>query len=282
MIASRIHDLRRFAFASQIAALVTMLAAWSSVAQEEAAPSNADQAAPAAAASDQRAGSAQSPLPALRQAAPVGSNRRREVLPISGKILRYAQKLVEKYDANGDGQLQADEWGQMSGTPRLADLNGDGILTVEELAERVASYSQQRSLRLMPTPPVERGTPLAANGLAASAGSNATAVQKERAPTKQFFVPTEQLPKGLAEWFTEKDRDGDGQVTMAEFADKWTQYETAEFARYDINGDGVITPDECAVAHKRRVAEELAAQQAAEAQLPAGTVRSTADGRVGP
>lgn len=286
MIASFFHDLRQLASPAQVAALLLMLApaAWSA-AQENSTP--AQPPATDAAANASRTGSVQSPLPALRQALPAAPGTAgREVLPISGKILRYAQKLITKYDASGDGVLQADEWGRMAGTPRLADLNGDGELTVQEMAERVASYSQQRSLRLMPTPMAERGSPLAggiqspAAGLGTPVDAPAGAPNAEPMRPKQFFVPAEQLPGGLAEWFSQKDRDGDSQVTMAEFADKWTQFETAEFARYDANGDGVITPLECSRAHATKMAEEAAAQRAAEAaQAPTGAAPPSTAGR---
>jgi hypothetical protein len=32
---------------------------------------------------------------------------------------------------------------------------------------------------------------------------------------------------------------------MAEFADAWTPAEVAEFSRYDLNNDGMVTPREC-------------------------------------
>jgi Ca2+-binding EF-hand superfamily protein len=49
----------------------------------------------------------------------------------------------------------------------------------------------------------------------------------------------------LPEWFIQKDKDEDGQVTMAEFSNSWSDATVAEFLRYDLDGDGVITPKEC-------------------------------------
>jgi Ca2+-binding EF-hand superfamily protein len=50
------------------------------------------------------------------------------------------------------------------------------------------------------------------------------------------------LPKGLPPWFKELDKDGDGQVSLYE----WRQggRKLADFRKYDLNGDGFITPDE--------------------------------------
>ena len=53
------------------------------------------------------------------------------------------------------------------------------------------------------------------------------------------------MPKGLPDWFLEKDANGDGQITMAEYTDNWTPEKVAEFARYDLNHDGIITAAEC-------------------------------------
>jgi Ca2+-binding EF-hand superfamily protein len=68
------------------------------------------------------------------------------------------------------------------------------------------------------------------------------------APTKprsgRFLTPTERLPKGLPAWFLAKDVHGNGQITMAEFASEWTSETAAEFNRYDLNHDGIITAAE--------------------------------------
>jgi hypothetical protein len=57
--------------------------------------------------------------------------------------------------------------------------------------------------------------------------------------------PTERLPKGLPDFFLRNDADADGQISMAEYAASWSDRVAAEFAEYDLNGDGVITPEEC-------------------------------------
>jgi len=54
-----------------------------------------------------------------------------------------------------------------------------------------------------------------------------------------------ELPKGLPEWFSQRDLDGDGQVAMDEFADEWTDEKAEEFVGFDLNHDGIIMPDEC-------------------------------------
>ena len=66
----------------------------------------------------------------------------------------------------------------------------------------------------------------------------------------RFLTPSERLPEGLPVSFTSKDRDGDGQLSMAEFASTWTNGTVSEFSRWDVNGDGFATAAECLAAEK--------------------------------
>lgn len=52
--------------------------------------------------------------------------------------------------------------------------------------------------------------------------------------------------KGLPPWFLDRDLHQDGQITMAEYgAGKvWTDELAAEFVKYDLNNDGIITAEE--------------------------------------
>jgi Ca2+-binding EF-hand superfamily protein len=53
------------------------------------------------------------------------------------------------------------------------------------------------------------------------------------------------IPRELPAWFVEKDKDGDGQIQMSEFADQWTDELYDEFSALDLNNDGIIVADEC-------------------------------------
>jgi len=52
------------------------------------------------------------------------------------------------------------------------------------------------------------------------------------------------VPEGVPGWFYELDTNGDGQVSMDEFASEWTEEKMQEFARLDTNGDGLLTMSE--------------------------------------
>ncbi|MCA9142370.1 MAG: EF-hand domain-containing protein [Planctomycetaceae bacterium] len=67
-------------------------------------------------------------------AGPVTSSPSSGVVPnLDPKYVAYYQKLLAKYDTNGDGALVADEWKSMSKDPSAADTDGDGRIVVNEL-----------------------------------------------------------------------------------------------------------------------------------------------------
>jgi hypothetical protein len=51
---------------------------------------------------------------------------------------------------------------------------------------------------------------------------------------------------GLPSWFTSRDANKDGQVSMSEYAARMTERLATEFIGRDLNGDGLITADEAA------------------------------------
>ncbi len=50
--------------------------------------------------------------------------------------------------------------------------------------------------------------------------------------------------EGLPEWFTQMDKNRDGQVAMSEYTQEWTNQKLTEFSSYDANRDGLITTEE--------------------------------------
>lgn len=160
---------------------------------------------------------------------------RRERRPPAAKVERYAEALVRRYDQDGDGTVSVDEWARMQGQPAAIDRDSDGRLSLAELIEHIQRYSRQRSLRLLPAPRPAQ---------AATAEEPPPAAVPAVAPWRRFFVPREQGTPEVQAWFDDNDVDGDGQVTMSEFAPQITEVEAARFAEIDANGDGVIVPTE--------------------------------------
>ncbi len=149
--------------------------------------------------------------------------------PIDERIRRYAESLMQRYDENKSGILEKDEWSKMRGDWAPGDRDGDGNISKDELAGRLAEMSGVRR-------------PSGAEDDRPSPPATAAPVAVKR---YRFSSPYDRMPDGLPSWFRERDKDRDGQVMMAEFADRWAEDTYRQFAKYDLNGDGVITPKEC-------------------------------------
>lgn len=69
-------------------------------------------------------------------------------------------------------------------------------------------------------------------------------VAGRRIPASQKYHTPREVLIGVPAWFVLRDLDGDGQISLAEFAPTFTPQALALFGRLDKNGDGFITPDE--------------------------------------
>jgi Ca2+-binding EF-hand superfamily protein len=58
------------------------------------------------------------------------------------------------------------------------------------------------------------------------------------------------LPRGLPSWFVKLDKNQDGQISVREWQAGGKKLE--EFRKYDLNGDGLITPNEFLWVEKRQ------------------------------
>jgi hypothetical protein len=193
------------------------------------------------------------------------SARAQRVAGPPAKAYRYAQTLLQRYDRNGDGKLQKDEWSQLPGASKGLDANADQEVTVEELVRWMMVYGAQRRLQpgwLPPTPEPEAVPAGKDSGESAKEQVETPPSPKERpadgprttvpSPTpdttprrpKRFHLSPSRIPPGLPEWFLSRDADGDGQLTLSEYASGGTAFAQQEFARLDLNGDGVVTPQE--------------------------------------
>jgi hypothetical protein len=194
----------------------------------------------------------------------------------------YAKGLIKQFDKNGDSMLQADEQRELRGKPATADLNKDGTITREELVAHLsgaaastpapaASGSEASSKSAKSESSGEEhprnddsGRGRASRGDAeersdkSAEGKNGkkrvytasalggSALKSEKVPRRsfRFTPPAERLPSGLPDWFTSKDKNHDGQVSMHEYSRSWSDRTAGEFRRYDLDGDGVVTAKE--------------------------------------
>lgn len=218
---------------------------------------------------------------------------------VSGKVVRYAAWLMQQYDSNGDGCLQEEEWKKMHGAPQAIDIDGDLIITLDELVRFLALYGENRTIHhpdpikryhqprmissqfqlfkpitptqekpvtAMKTEAVDTEKTPKTEHLAAldpqkdlteealesgeSAVDDATyeeIIAGRQVPAEKKYHTPKEVLYGVPAWFVIRDRDGDGQVSLLEFAPSMTPQALALFGRLDKNGDGLITPDEVRV-----------------------------------
>lgn len=148
---------------------------------------------------------------------------------------REARDVIRRFDRNQDGVLSGDEISsRFSGNPLDFDRNKDGRLTESELAVR---YARRREGRAESEKREERRSD-------SSRRKPAEAPDVFNGRKSYRATSGRSAPEGLPGFFTDKDSNGDGQVTMAEFSSDWTNEVVREFFASDLNRDGVITAAE--------------------------------------
>lgn len=193
------------------------------------------------------------------------------VIAVTDADKREADERMGRYDRNKDGRLSKEEigGGRWSDDPFQYDANRDGYLTASELSVR---YARRRVDRESSSSNSSNSSSDSRSRFGSSSYSSRGREDDRRggddgrsrysfsrddeerdggssksrlARTYRFLSPEERLPKGLPDWFASVDQDLDGQVLMAEFAEDWNDSVAANFEAFDINGDGLITPQEC-------------------------------------
>jgi hypothetical protein len=157
---------------------------------------------------------------------------------VDSRTREMAEGMFRRYDRNGSRVLEQDEWGEIRGDPKEIDRNRDGRITLDEFTLRVAEYTRSRSRGSDD----ERSRDDDSDESRDSDDSESTGGATAR--SYRFRSPTERLPAGLPGWYAERDKNGDGQVAMAEYSEYWSDDKAREFVRLDLDGDGVITPQE--------------------------------------
>jgi Ca2+-binding EF-hand superfamily protein len=154
-------------------------------------------------------------------------------------IRDHAAARMKQHDKNRSGALEKDqgEWDDLKDKDAKAmDRDRNGVITLEELT---AFDMAENGVR--PAKKSEPSHKAVATGAAATSSDSPIRTGK----TYRILSPIERLPEGLPDWFARNDANGDGQISMAEFTRDWTPTKAAEYSRYDLNGDGMVTTDEC-------------------------------------
>ena len=155
--------------------------------------------------------------------------------------------MIKSNDANGDGKLQPDEMEGMFFKPK--DTNGDGAVTADELTAQLERPSNRSGGEQNNGEKPEERTARSERGR----GDRSRDGESSGSGRKSYrFLSGKERSRDAPSWFLDADEDGDGQVLMAEYAERWTESKATEFARRDLDGDGVITPSEAASGRRSR------------------------------
>jgi len=138
------------------------------------------------------------------------------------KYLKYSKSLIKTYDKNEDGKLSKGEIKKMRRPPVGADINDDGFVSESELVDSLSGVDKDKK---------------SSGDSKSSSSSSKKTSYRSRSSSSSSRSPTSSSLSKL-------DSDGDNQVQMHEFADSWDDDTVAEFYEKDKNGDGVITAAE--------------------------------------
>jgi Ca2+-binding EF-hand superfamily protein len=162
----------------------------------------------------------------------------------------YAKGVVEQHDKNKDKMLQKDEQSELRGKLKDADLDTDGVITIEEMTRHLdatavpapassATSGDQKSDK--GGDKGKHGESPAGQRVYTWTGGGSKEAEKRK--SYRFTTAADQLPKDLPGFFS-RDANGDGQVSMSEFSRNWSKSTVSEFRKYDLNDDGIITARE--------------------------------------
>ena len=194
--------------------------------------------------------------------------------------------MLGRYDSNRNGVLEQSEWGNSRTDLSAADKNKDKKITSEEFSAWMSSRfggrgggrtgrgrfggggaGQERTGRNFFS---RRESPQEEAG---SSGKQED--QTDLRKSYRFTTASERLPEGLPEWFGRNDANADGQVAMAEFSASWSTKTVADFAQFDVNGDGVVTAEECLVAKEKGALRGIVSSTAVATRNPSGSSTGT-------
>ena len=175
----------------------------------------------------------------------------------ASKVARYIDAVFARRDLDRNGVLVPGEWREMKGEPARLDQDQDGQVSKAEFERYIIGYGSARA-PISATPVGDSGplgqpsgtveAVVAENGTETEEQSRSGERDPERAVaaeprTTQFTVRASRGLASLPGWFSGRDRDGDGQLTLKEFVGD-AAGSSREFERLDRNGDGVVTPHE--------------------------------------
>jgi len=191
---------------------------------------------------------------------------------------REAARAFGYYDRNRDGKIDSGEMGRSrygSDLP-MFDRNRDGYITVTEMEYR---YAQRRANNTGGSSTASSGKDSGKKSDKDKESESAGWRADRDTDRKSYRVlaPVEGAPEGLPDWFPRDDADGDGQVAMAEYSVTWSDSVMDDFNQFDLNQDGIITPQECLKAGAEGIVRGTGIDAGSTDSAAAGSDSSSAD-----
>jgi len=186
---------------------------------------------------------------------PLAATKVAPLEPPPRKVARYARRLISRYDTDGNGVLNSDEWKSMQGQPAVIDLDQNGQITRVELIRHIMKYARTRRLgkssySISETPAPNHPLANGSNRLSTTADpstdadEDSTDKRLHKYPDAPFYVPAKDRRHQLPNWFSQRDQNGDGQLSLAEFSPNRSRESVKAFQKLDTNRDGLVTPQE--------------------------------------
>lgn len=167
-----------------------------------------------------------------------GPNSAMMAVEVRAEDKAEAEKRIREFDRDNDGQLSSEELRRFAGNPLDFDSNQDGKLSAVELSVR---YARRREVKQTDEAARNRGRQDRGRG---ERDSDTSEVDYFNGRKSYRILDGSESADGVPGFFFDKDSNQDGQVTMAEFADEWTDELINEFFKSDLNRDGIITVEE--------------------------------------
>jgi Ca2+-binding EF-hand superfamily protein len=150
--------------------------------------------------------------------------------------------MLERFDEDGDGVINAEDLpGFAGGMLARFGIDTDKPIRIDDVRKAVEQQQNggdPNSARRGRQPEKKKEIEPVASYKVDGAS---------RFTARASFRPQVERPSGGPGWWTERDANKDGQVTLGEFLTGDSLNQIKEFEGYDINRDGIVTAPEAAV-----------------------------------
>jgi len=167
--------------------------------------------------------------------------------PDNADVDARATETFTRYDTNGDGYLNAEEIGK---TNRFRnewekwDANGDKLISLAEWRTYFRDMNQRKIAQREERDAERAKTDTAKKSSASSPAKGVIIIEEDDDAPPLVYHAGAKLPAGVPAWFTELDKDKDGQVSLYEWNKGKEGKDLDVFERMDRNGDGYLTVEE--------------------------------------